>query len=363
MNRLTVKFDFALSRPRAVFAFTMVELVVSISIMSLLLVAIGSSMVIASKALPSKNNPNDFVRQGANVVARIASDLRYANSFSDCERASITFSVADRDKNLLPEIIHYFWSGVLGDPLTRQYNGGVPITVVENIHQFSLVYDTKIATESISTQVASDEIVLINHPIAYSSSIRGIYGGAGVGQYFEPILPPDAISWNVTRVEVLTRPESEMDGMTSIQLRTADVRNMPTTTILEEHAMYESWLSPLELTWKPITFSNVSGRIPGTGLCMVLKWPSGLVSAVMHVDSGGENGLLTMHNGRGFWASADSMSMLYKVYGQYQTTGMLLRVDRTYLTSVGIRLQVGANFDNSVFSSSAILNAPEVTKP
>ena len=46
MNRLTVKFDFALSRPRAVFAFTMVELVVSISIMSLLLVAIGSAALV-----------------------------------------------------------------------------------------------------------------------------------------------------------------------------------------------------------------------------------------------------------------------------------------------------------------------------
>lgn len=363
MKRLTLNFDFILPRPRAVFAFTLVELVVAISIMSLLLAAIGASMVIASKALPASNSSNDFIRQGTDIVEHIASEIRYADSFSNLESTSIAFNVADRDNNLLPETIRYSWSGVLGDPLIRQYNDGAPITIVENVCQFSLVYDTKIAAESIPTHVASDEIVLSNRLIADHTSTRWIQLGNGFGQYFEPNLPPDAVSWNVTRVEVLVKTRSRRrkpDGVTSIQLCTADAKNLPTTTILEEQVMYESWLSPLEFEWKSINFSNVSRLAPKTGLCLVLKRSSGHVSTSIQVDSKGGNGLLSMHNGIGAWASSDSMSMLYTIHGQYQTVGPLLHVDRTYLTVVQIKLQVGADSNNSVFSSIPILNAPEV---
>jgi hypothetical protein len=64
------------------------------------------------------------------------SDLEFALAFSEQTATAMTFTVPDRDGDLLAETIRYAWSGTPGDPLTRQINEGAVATMLEDVHVF-----------------------------------------------------------------------------------------------------------------------------------------------------------------------------------------------------------------------------------
>lgn len=121
--------------------FTLVELVLSLTIMAILLGAMASAILIASHAVPNGQSPLATAAETADVVDQIAGELLYATSITRATGYAVTFTVADRGHGAVgPETISYAWSGTPGDPLTRQYNGGTVVTVSEEVQDFSLSY-------------------------------------------------------------------------------------------------------------------------------------------------------------------------------------------------------------------------------
>lgn len=95
--------------------FTLIELVVSLSISSILLIAIGGTITIAVQALPSNSDSSTVYLDRASSMNALATDLRYATSVIASSATMIEFTVADRDDDNVEETIRYEWSGTTGD--------------------------------------------------------------------------------------------------------------------------------------------------------------------------------------------------------------------------------------------------------
>jgi len=115
-------------------AFSLIELVVVVAIMSVIMLGMGSAMLIASYAVPAADDPVSGAIVGARATDAIAAELQYAVSVRDSNATMIKFAVADRSGNDVPETIRYQWSGTPGDPLNRQYNGGTALPVLANVN-------------------------------------------------------------------------------------------------------------------------------------------------------------------------------------------------------------------------------------
>jgi hypothetical protein len=117
-------------------AHTLIELMVAMTAASVLIVGLSSSVFIALKATDTENTATSAILEGGDALDSMLLDIEFALSFSEQTANAITFTVPDRDGDSNPEIIRYAWSGVPGDPLTRQYNGGSVATMLENVHVF-----------------------------------------------------------------------------------------------------------------------------------------------------------------------------------------------------------------------------------
>src|SRR2546425_414614 len=104
-------------------AFTLVEAVLSLIITSILCLAIGSALTVASRALPQNDSPASAGLTGAFAIEQLSSDLIAALCIAERSATTLAFTVPDRNGDGSPERIRYAWSGTIGDPLTREYNG------------------------------------------------------------------------------------------------------------------------------------------------------------------------------------------------------------------------------------------------
>ena len=120
--------------------YTMIELVVSLSIMSVLLGSMVLTIWVAAGSIDDVSSPVARITSANDVLEEITSELRLALSFNERTPHSASFTVPDRDDDGLRETIRYAWSGVPGDPVSREYNGGRAVAIVEDVHHFDLTY-------------------------------------------------------------------------------------------------------------------------------------------------------------------------------------------------------------------------------
>ncbi|GAH43072.1 unnamed protein product, partial [marine sediment metagenome] len=261
-------------------AFSLMELIVSAAVISVVMVAIGSAVVLASKALPSANSSTDLSVSAAAISDQITTELHSAVSITQWSATMIEFTVKRGGQE---HTIRYEWPGSPGDPLARAFDGGAPLTVMENVQDFALTYHRKTTAET--RMAESSEILLLNNQTAYETPYA-IDKKNWIGQYFAPSLPPDAATWRVTRVSLRARSHEATRGLTRVQLRIADPAHLPTGTVLEEQVMTESNLTPA-FTTREFSFANASGLAPNEGLCLVLQWSKDTYSADVSYETQG----------------------------------------------------------------------------
>ncbi len=124
---------------------TLAELVVGFSTMAILMGALMSAVLVASHALPERDDARDRAGAVADGLDWIERDLMWAVSVTKYSDTEVTFTVADRGHGASgPETVRYAWSGVSGDPVTRQYNGGKETVVVTSAADFGFTWTTEI---------------------------------------------------------------------------------------------------------------------------------------------------------------------------------------------------------------------------
>jgi len=123
--------------------FTLMEVALSCVIVSVIMLAVISTIMIGQKGLSNNVTITANASKGNQAVQMIMLDVSLATAITERTATAITMTVPDRDGDGQPETIRYRWSGVSGDPLTRQYNGSAAATVADNIYQLNLTYLTK----------------------------------------------------------------------------------------------------------------------------------------------------------------------------------------------------------------------------
>lgn len=121
---------------------TLVEVLVSAAILAILMGGMASAVVLTSRAVPTTSATRSEAEVQASVARaldQMEADLLCAKTITELTATSITMTVADRGHGTAgDETIRYAWSGVVGDPLTRQYNSGTAMPIVEKVRSLVL---------------------------------------------------------------------------------------------------------------------------------------------------------------------------------------------------------------------------------
>lgn len=124
-------------------AFSLVEMMAAMTVLSILAVGIGATMAIASRAVDDGTAPGSQIPEARNIGDVIIADLNDALTITERTDKSITFTVPDRDDDGDVETIRYAWDGNPGGNLTRKYNKSLAVVIAEDVYQFDLSYLTR----------------------------------------------------------------------------------------------------------------------------------------------------------------------------------------------------------------------------
>lgn len=151
-------------------AFSLVELSVSILIVSLLMLGLMSSIQIVTQASQLVDGPVQETTSLARAVEQMSADLRVAQTFIERSSDAVEFTVADRDGDGNAERIRYQWAAAGDHSLTRtlSYSAGSrpdeTSVTAEGLQNLSLRYLTATHGPQLEDpEIESDEVLLLSH--------------------------------------------------------------------------------------------------------------------------------------------------------------------------------------------------------
>ena len=95
---------------------SLIELVVSTSTASILVIGLTSTMFVALGALPTTATGPQTTLQAGKIADQIVAELETALYITNLSATSVGFTVPDRNGDGLAESICYDWSGTAGTP-------------------------------------------------------------------------------------------------------------------------------------------------------------------------------------------------------------------------------------------------------
>jgi prepilin-type N-terminal cleavage/methylation domain-containing protein len=307
--------------------FTLAEMLVALAVISIIVLGCGSVLTLATRAMNANTDGNSPASQA--VLARaaadqITSDVRVATSITEQTATAITVTVPDRNADGSQETVRYAWSGVLGAPLTRQYNGGPAVAIADNVQGFDLRYITKtVGPAPVPQPVEGPEQVLISYDVTTTTEY-GVKKTAWPAEYFKPTLPANAISWKITRIVLQLRRNGGATGVLSIQVKNVDSSKKPTGTALQAVDIDVTTI-PTTATWVNVPFTNLSGLDPNNGLSVLLTSTRSTQNAFVRYKGGisppTQNMLYCTSSNQGSsWTTpSGSSAAQYYVYGTVTT--------------------------------------------
>ncbi len=344
-------------KPRTYIAFTLIEMVVSLSVISIVFLAMGSVMLLAAQAIPTEDDAPALTYDALEVTRQLASELETATVIAHMTDRVIMFKIPDRNGDGAEEMIAYSWSSTPGAPLLRNYNGSTAVAVLPSVESFSLTYDIRSAPQPAILE-ESEEILLDSFNSGVLHDEFPITQYNWLGQLITPAnLPNEALDWNVSRVLFQATKHSSDTGITKIQLRPVDESGMPTSTVLETQYLYENILDS-NFLWIESNFDRVRGLSPSEKLSLVLAWQAGDESAGIRYSTISGSGRLYSYTKGASWSYGATSSMTYYVYGTYTREVPQPRIN--VLGSVTVKMNPDTGPATEVRSLVSLLNRPEV---
>ena len=346
-------------RPRAC-GLTLIELVVGMAIASILMIAISSAMLLASRALPSKTSLASQTLDATRALDLALDELRFATYISQRSDKLVQFAIPDRTGDGRPEVIKYEWSGTPGDPLVRTFNGAAS-NVLPGVNSFAFTWDTTSFVETHpGPPTEGSETLLASYESTTSISSSTIRSNRWFAQYFKPSFASNVVSWKITRVLFRARQVGTVSGTTAVSIQPANASRYPSGTIIDQKNVSESSLDD-EYGWVQVTFNNAGGLTPGAAMCLTLSSSDTSGDALEFQFRGGgvpaaSGGLI---EGDPAWKSfAGDKAMRYAVYGTV-STHTPRQVNRTLITGVQVAATTTAEPQNHLQSAAGLLNKPE----
>lgn len=306
-------------RPCNARGFTLVELAISMLVISMIVLAVGSSINAALRAAEDNRDPNATVNQvgiSQSAAAQIQADLKVATNITSSSATGCTLTVPDRNGDGQPETIIYSWAGA-GSPLMRQYNSLAAVSIADNVQAFNLAFYTRTVGHQ-ATLTESAEQVLISQnsllPVGQALSTT-----AWAGEIFKPTLPANAVSWKITHVQLQLNGKSS--STITMRIEPVDAANMPLASVLGSAAVSASTLA-LGNQWVDFKPASPIANLSTSQSYAIIVSSSGTGTSV-------EKALLTLANtdwttssnaGSSWSALSTLTAMQFTVYGTYTTS-------------------------------------------
>ena len=360
-------------------AFTLVELVASLAITTVLLGGIASTIVIASHALPSDQDPNRAVIDAYHATEQIADELFVAQSVTQRTAAMLEFTVADRDQDAIAETIRYEWSGTAGDSLMRTYNGGTAVTLVADVNEFALSYATRktsaTITQTVTAQSPEEELAFFDSwsgetPLQFLPS-----PDRWMAEYLVISPPAGVTTMNITRVQLIVN-ESTVDPLATLSVGiykpAVPGEPVPQSTPIGTPAVVLTSSLPASPELVDFLFSDVVINTSETEYVIVVKASTLGTAKVRYYNwrsaPSDTHIFLWTTDGGASWdprkSAYDQNDMTFHIFGAYEsTTSQEITTNKYFLQSVDIALGLGASASSKVESGTRVLNAPEVSGP
>ena len=338
--------------------FTLVELVVSLALVSITMVAIGSTILMATHALPRQDDPVLGTLNAARVTEQLSTELLTAVYITEWSAHSVGFIVPDRDGDGSMESIRYAWSGEAGEPLMRQYNAEPAAPVLASAEDFSLAFTTLSVPETYpGPMIESDEQVISSKATSTAAKEFSIENQLGLSQRFTPTFPADVTAWSPTRVLIKARDDGGHDDVTYVQLRSADGSGAPTDQVFVEQTLDEKTLDS-DFRWRTVWFDTVVNLAPGDPTCIVLTHPpSDNSSARVELDFDGGDDMRVTGDSGATWTVRTDSTLLHYVYGVAKSPGPDQTITHTLATAVHITAQAAADV-RAVTTAQGLVNKP-----
>jgi len=301
-------------------AFTLVEMVVALTMASILLAACGSIILLATRALGTGKGGTsaDQAALARAAAERLAADLKMATSFSVRTSTAATFTVPDRNGDTLPEVIAYAWAGP-GSPLTYQCNGqpSPAAVIADNVRNFNM--DAILRTVAPPPSVEGPEQLLVSRDWAIAGDIKsfGVKTGTWPAESFKPSLPVNAVSWKITRIKLKLKKWAP-NGMLTIRVTNTDAGGKPTGSALDS-ATFDPASLTSAWTWVEVAFSNLSGIDPRAALAVVVTGNKNSTAYVAYDEKATNTAMswCTTNNSGGSWTvPVSNRAMEIYVYGK-----------------------------------------------
>ena len=339
-------------------AFTLLELLVAMTAASVLMAALGSVFVLASRALPQGQGELTSAPLAARALERLGADVACAVALPSGTATGLTVSVPDRTGDGSAETVVYAWDGTPGHALTRTVNGGASETLVSNVRSFGLGYEYSTLTSGSAGGGTGAEQTLMSISSG-GTSYAQVTSLSSIGQSFQATLPAECTSWSVTRVALRLRSNGSTDGQVALQVRPVDSSGKPTSTVLGQTLVNEAAVSNTLTTYA----LSAPGLTPGQQYCVLVVYRSGTFVAAEPAVRGAtppmgsayiESGALGIG-----WNTSTSKGLECTVYGQATSPTTAVSVS-TSLERVVASLRAENDGSPMVTTAARALNRPAV---
>lgn len=298
--------------------FTLVELLVAAGMLSVLMLALAGVIGVASRSLPSSDDPGVRAALLRRVADKIASDAATASSVTKTGKATWAFVLAGRGPQGQDVTVAYAWSGEPGAPVTRVIDGSDPQVLIADADEFLIDLATETRERSVMGSAVESGERLIAQCTEYPATELRMASLQAVSHMVVPKFAPDVHSWRPTRLRVMVRSEGKAGGTTSVRLVLANALGLPGSTEIASATMNESALAK-EIAWYSISFASAGTLLPGQGLCIVLAHVSDAHSCVLAAVDGSvmdsQAFLAVSATGGLAWTAVPDASLMYELYG------------------------------------------------
>ena len=345
--------------PRRVRGFTLVETLVSLTILGLLMGALGSVFVLSALALPTRQPTVTGPVNAARAVERIVQDVVYANAVTSGSDTSLSLTVPDRNGDAADESVTFSWDGRRGSPLIRTLNGSVQETLLTNVRALSFGYRLRsVVSTGTGPNGNGPETAWLS--IAPSSpSYTEISSSNSFGQSVRPVLPVGTTSWSISRVTLRLRVNGATDGVFYVQVRTANANGSPQSTVLGQVTVLESSISGTQQTY---TIPGATGIAPtqNVAVCLVFNANNKACDAAINSGASPSGSAHTRSTDKGStWAIQGSGALVCTVYG-YAVSPTSIQAISSSLDRVTISVQADDDNAPTVHAAATPLNRPGV---
>lgn len=344
--------------------FSLVEMVVSLAVVSVLLAGMTSAVVLASRALPSNDGPAAATVQTAEALHQLRDDLRAATELLNRTDTSVTLHLPDRDGDGRPEVVTYAWSGDVtntADPLTRAVNGNAAVTVLEGVQSFALTYtaadEASVFPGALNT---SAEQLLSSYDTATPGS-HILKQTDWIGAQIAPTLPTGSARWRITRALLSGARQGASTNTITFELR-GWAGGEPGRTVWESIDLAESTMS-IAFEWYDVLFSGgVTFDAGQTASLVLANHSAGDAGKWQYNDVGPtpRNAYNSADQGA-TWEPDDGDNnnhLLHYVYGTYESSGDDWTHTQPRVTAVDIALIHSGRADATHRLAVPLLNAP-----